>query len=184
MSNNNWKWGQSSQNAFKLIAQAFDFNTDSVRTVKDADVTKQLKEADASEIQVKRIADYVSATKKRWKNSLRANAYLHGLVRQGLTILGQKQVQESQTTKEYAKHITGTRVLSAKTNLAVEKTYTKGARQIEKTGKDLQRFTGELNDQYQVIDETAEQASQQRRVGYRDRVQKRLASNSRPWRNY
>jgi hypothetical protein len=60
----------------------------------------------------------------------------------------------------------------------------KGAKEIEKTGKDLQRYQADINDQYQVIDQTAEQQSQQRRVGYRDRVQKRLAANSRPWRNY
>jgi hypothetical protein len=184
MSDNNWKWGQSSANAFKLIAQAFDFNPDTVRTVKDSDVTKQLKEADASDIQVKRIQDFASATKKRWKNSLRANAMLHGLVRTGMRILGQKQQQEATTTREYAKHITGTRVLSAKTHTSVEKTYLKGAKQIEKTGKDLQRYQGEIDDQYQVLDSTAEQQSQQRRVGYRERVQKRLAANSRPWRNY
>ncbi len=184
MSDNNWKWGQSSANAFKLIASAFDFNADSVRTVKDGDVSKQLKEADASDIQVKRIQDFASATKRRWKNSLRANAMLHGLVRTGMQILGQKQQQEAQTTKQYAKHITDTRVLSAKTHTSVEKTYLKGAKQIEKTGKDLQRYQGEIDDQYQVIDQTANQASQQKRVGYRDRVQKRLAANSRPWRNY
>lgn len=184
MSDNNWKWGQSSANAFKLIASAFDFNPDTVRTVKDGDVTKQLKEADASDIQVKRIQDFTNATKRRWKNSLRANGMLHGLVRTGMQILGQKQHQEATTTKEYAKHITGTRVLSTKTHVAVEKTYHKGAKQIEKSGKDLERFKGEVDDQYQTLDSTAEQQSQQRRVGYRERVQKRLAANSRPWRNY
>jgi hypothetical protein len=60
----------------------------------------------------------------------------------------------------------------------------KGAKQIEKTGKDLSRYQGEIDEQYQVIDQTAEQQSQQKRVGYRERVQKRLAANSRPWRNY
>lgn len=184
MSNNNWKWGQSSQNAFKLISQAFDFNADAVRTVKDGDVSKQLKEADASDIQVKRIQDYTNALKKRWKNSIKANSMLHGTVRTALSLLSQKQHQEAQTTKEYAKHVAGTRVLSARTQTAVEKTYLKGAKEIEKTGKDLQRYTGELNEQYQVIDETANQQSQQRRVGYRERTQKRLAANSRPWRNY
>lgn len=184
MADNNWKWGQSSQNAFNLIATAFGFNADTVRQVKDGDVTKQLKEADASDIQVKRIQDFTSATKRRWKNSLKANAMLHGLVRTGMQLLGQKQQQEAQTTKEYAKHITGTRVLSAKTQTAVEKTYQKGAKQIQQAQKDLNRYNAELNEQYQVIDQTAEQQSQQRRVGYRDRVQKRLAANSRPWRNY
>jgi hypothetical protein len=182
--NNNWKWGQSSQNAFKLIAQAFDFNADSVRTVKDADVTKQLKEADASDIQVKRIQDYTNALKKRWRNSVRANGMLHGTVRTALGLLTQKYQQEATTTKEYAKHITSTRVLSAKTNTSIEKTYQRGAKQIEKTGKDLARFQGELDEQYQVIDQTAETQSQQRRLGYRDRAQKRLAANNRPWRNY
>lgn len=184
MSNSNWKWGQSSQNAFQLISQAFGISADQITKVKDGEVTKQLKEADASDIQVKRIQDYTTATKKRWKNSIKANAMIHGLVRTGLQILGQKQQQEATTTKEYAKHITNTRVLSAKTNTAVEKTYLKGAKEIEKTGKDLQRYTGELNDQYQVIDQTANQASQQRRIGYRERVQKRLAASARPWRNY
>lgn len=182
--NNNWKWGQSSQNAFNLVGQLFGFNADSIRTIKDEEVTKQLKEAEASDIQVKRIQDYVAATKKRWKNSIKANAMIHGLVRTGLSIMGQKQQQEATTTKEFAKAVTKTRVLSAKTTTAVEKTYKKGAKEIEKTGKDLQRFEGELNEQYQVIDEGANQQSQQRRLGYRDRAQKRLAANSRPWRNY
>jgi hypothetical protein len=180
----NWKWGQSSQNAFKLIAQAFDFNVDSVRTAKDGDVSKALKEADASDIQVKRIQDYTNALKKRWKNSVKANGMLHGTVRTALSLLTQKQQQEAQTTKEYAKHVTGTRVLSAKTQTAVEKTYLKGAKEIQKTSNDLQRYKGELDDQYQVTEQTANQQSQQRRIGYRDRVQKRLAANTRPWRNY
>jgi hypothetical protein len=183
-SNNNWKWGQSSQNAFSLISQAFGFNPDEVKSIKDSDVTKNLKEADVSDVQVKRIQDFTNATKRRWKNSLRANGMLHGLVRTGMQILGQKQQQEATTTKEYAKHITSTRVLSAKTTTTVEKIYTKGGKQIEEAGKNLNRYKEELNDQYQVIDQTADQQSQQRRIGYRDRVQKRLAANSRPWRNY
>jgi hypothetical protein len=182
--NNDWKWSQSSQNAFNLIGQFFGFNPDEARKVKDGEVTKALKSADESDIQVKRIQDYTNATKRHWKNSIKANAMLHGLVRTGLSLMGMKQQQESVTTKEYAKAVTKTRVLSAKTQTAVQKTYLKGGKEIEKTGKDLQRFQGELNDQYQVIDQTANQQSQQWRVGYRDRVQKRLAANSRPWRNY
>jgi hypothetical protein len=185
MSNdNNWKWGQSSQNAFTLIAQAFNFNADMARKVQDAEVSQQLKEADASDIQVKRVQDYTNALKRRWKNSLKANGMLHGLVRTGLTLLGQKQQQEAQTTKEYAKQITSTRVLSAKTQTQVEKTYLKGAKQIEKAGKQLSLAKEEINDQYQVADEQAIQASQQRRLSYREKAQKRLQSQQRPWRNY
>ena len=111
-------------------------------------------------------------------------AMIHGLVRTGLSLIGQQQQQEATTTKEYAKTIIKTRVLSAKTNTAVEKTYLKGAKEIQKTGNDLQHYTGELDEQYQMIEAQASQASQQRRLGYRDRAQKRLAANSRPWRNY
>jgi hypothetical protein len=186
MADNNWKWGQSSQNAFKLIADAFNFNADTIRTAKDGDITKLLKDADSSDIQVKRIQDGTNALKRLWKNSVRANGMLHGTVRTALGLLSQKQQQEATTTKEYAKHITGTRVLSAKTHTAVEKTYLKGGKEIEKTGKDLQRYTGELNEQYQVIDESSNQQSQMKRLSYRDKAQKRLASsqNARPWRNY
>ncbi len=147
-------------------------------------MTKALKSADESDIQVKRIQDYTNATKRHWKNSIKANAMLHGLVRTGLSLMGMKQQQESITTKEYAKAVTKTRVLSAKTQTAVQKTYLKGGKEIEKTGKDLQRFSGELNEQYQVIDETANNQSNQRRLSFRERTQKRLAANSRPWRNY
>lgn len=184
MADNNWKWGQSSQNAFNLIQQAFGINPDEIRKLKDDQVSKVLKQAEESDIQVKRVQDFVQATKRHWRNSLKANGMIHGLVRNGLTLLGQKQQQEATTTKEYAKAITNTRVLSAKTQTAVTKTYERGAKQIEKTSKDLQRFTGELNEQYQIADETANQQSQQRRLGYRERAQKRLAANSRPWRNY
>jgi hypothetical protein len=182
--NNNWKWGQSSQNAFELIGQFFNFNPEEAKKVKDSEVTKALKEADASDIQVKRIQDFANATKRRWRNSLKAGASIHGLVRNGLQLMIQQRRQEAQTTKEYAKAITDTSVLNAETNTAVEKTYLKGAKRIEKTGKDLQRFSGELNEQYQVIDETANSQSQQRRLSFRERTQKRLAANSRPWRNY
>lgn len=181
---NDWKWGQSSQNAFNLVSQIFNFNPDEVRKINDSEVSKQLQEADASDVQVKRIQDFTSALKKRWKNSIRANGMLHGTVRTALQLIGQKQQQEAQTTTEYAKHITNTRVLSAKTQTKVSKTYAKGAKQIEQTAKDLNRYQGDLNDQYQVIDQTAETQSQQHRLGYRDRVQKRLAANARPWRNY
>ncbi len=184
MSNNNWKWGQSSQNAFQLVGNFFGFNADSLNQITDGDVTKQMKEADASDTQVKRIQDFCNAFKRRVKNSLKANAMKHGTVRALLNAQQQVQQQEATTTKEYTKYVTGTRVLSAKTNTAVQKIYNKGVKQIEQTNKDLTRSTQELNDQYQVIDQTAEQQSQQRRVGYRDRAQKRLAANSRPWRNY
>lgn len=179
-----WKWKQSSDKAFNLISSMFGFNPDTLYTVKDKDTTKLLKDADASDIQVKRTQDAVKAVKRTWRNKLRISASIHGLVNAGLGIITQQRVLESKTTKESAKMITGTRVLSAKTQTAVEKTYLKGAKEIEKTGKDLQRYTGELNDQYQVIDANANSQSQQRRVGYRDRAQKRITANSRPWRNY
>lgn len=182
--NSNWKWGQSSQNAFKLVAQVFNLDVEGIKKLNDSEVSKVLKKADESDIQVKRVQDFVQGTKRYWRNSLKANGMIHGLIRNGLMILGQKQLQEATTTKEYAKHITGTRVLSAKTQTAVEKTYLKGAKQIEKSGKDLQRYTGEINEQYQVVEENAEKQSQQRRIGYRERAQKRLAANARPWRNY
>lgn len=184
MSNENWKWGQSSQNAFNLIANVFDFHPGAIRTAKDADVTRQLKEADISDTQVKRIQDYTNALKRRWRNSVKANGMLHGTVRTALSLLSQKQHQEAQTTKEYAKYVTGTRVLSAQTSTAVEKTYSRGAKQVQKAGKDLQRFKGELDDQYEVQEQVAEQASQKRKFSYRERAQKRLTANARPWRNY
>jgi|SRR4028118_414951 hypothetical protein len=184
MTENNWKWGQSSQNAFQLVGQFFGFNPNEINKLKDEEVTKALKQADSSDIQVKRVQDYTNATKRYWKNSIKANAMVHGLVRTGLSLMGMKQQQEGTTTREYAKAITNTRVQSAKTQTAVEKIYQKGSKEIEKSGKDLNRFSSELNEQYQVIDETANQQSEKRRLGYRERVQKRLASNSRPWRNY
>jgi hypothetical protein len=184
MANDNWKWGQSSQNAFQLVGQLFGFNPNEVTKLKDAEVTKALKQADDSDTQVKRIQDYANATKKHWKNSIKANAMIHGLVRTGLSLMGQKQQQEATTTKEYAKAVTNTRVLSAKTQTQVQKTYLKGEKEIQKTGKQLQLSKEELNEQYQVTDEQATQASQQRRLGYREKVQKRLASQQRPWRNY
>jgi hypothetical protein len=182
--NNNWKWGQSSQNAFKLVGQFFNISPEGMVKAKDGEVSKALKAADESSIQANRTQDLVNATKKKWKNQMKMGAMLHGLVRTGLSLIGQQQQMEATTTKEFAKAVTKTRVLSAKTNTAVEKTYSKGVKDIEKTGKDLQRYQADINDQYQVIDQTAEQQSQQRRIGYRDRVQKRLAANSRPWRNY
>lgn len=184
MADNNWKWGKSSQNAFNLVGQFFNISPNSLANAKDSEVTKALKNADASDIQVKRTQDLVNATKRSWRNSIRMGTMIHGLVRTGLSLIGQQQQQEATTTKEYAKAITKTRVLSAKTNTAVEKAYLKGAKEIQKTGNDLQRYTGELDEQYQTIEANANQASQQRRLGYRDRAQKRLTANSRPWRNY
>lgn len=184
MADNNWKWGKSSQNAFNLVGQFFNISPNSLANAKDSEVTKALKNADASDIQVKRTQDLVNATKRSWRNSIRMGAMIHGLVRTGLSLIGQQQQQEATTTKEHAKAITKTRVLSAKTNTAVEKAYLKGAKEIQKTGNDLQRYTGELDEQYQTIEANANQASQQRRLGYRDRAQKRLTANSRPWRNY
>lgn len=179
-----WKWSSSSNNAFDLVGKFFGFSPESLKDLKDGEVSKALKTADESDIKVQRIQDYTNATKRYWRNSLKGNAMIHGLVRTGLSLMGMQQQQEATTTKEYAKAVTKTRVLSAKTSTVVEKSYLKGAKEIEKTGKDLQRYQVELNDQYQVIDATANQQSQQRRVGYRERVQKRLAANSRPWRNY
>jgi 3-methyladenine DNA glycosylase Tag len=181
---NNWKWGQASRNAFNLVGQFFGIDPESVAKVKSSEVTKALKEADVSDTQVKMAQDYTNALKKRMRNSLKVGAMVHGLARNMLGFMNQQQQQEATTAREYAKSVVKTRTLSAKTNTAVEKAYLKGAKDIEKSGKDLQRYTGELNEQYQVIDETANQQSQQRKLSFRDRTQKRLAANSRPWRNY
>jgi hypothetical protein len=182
---NPWKWGQSSTNAMQVVGQFFGLgNPQSIKDVKDSEVQKALKNADESTIQVKRVQDYTMATKRQWKNQTRIGAMIHGLVRNGMQMIKQQRIQESQTTKEYAKLITDTSVLSAKTNTAIEKTYARGEKQIQQTGKQLQLTKEELDEQYQVTDTTAVQQSQQRRLSYRDRAQKRLAANNRPWRNY
>lgn len=180
---NNWKWGQSSANAFTLVGQIFGVTPKNLASIKDGDTKKLIQQADASDIQVKRTQDGVNAVKRTWRNQSRIGAMIHGLVRTGLTHILTQRKQEATTTKEYAKLVTSSSVLSAKTGTEVEKTYHKGARQIEKTGKDLTRFKGEVDEQFQVIDATATEQSSQRRISYRDRAQKRLASNQRPWRN-
>jgi hypothetical protein len=181
----NWKWGQSSNNAMQLVGRFFGFGSpQSIKDVQDTQVQLALKDADESTIQVKRVQDYTNATKRKWRNQTRIGAMIHGLVRNGMQMIKQQRIQESQTTKEYAKLITDTSVLSAKTNTAIEKTYARGEKQIQQSGKQLQLAKEELDEQYQVADQTSIQQSQQRRIGYRDRAQKRLAANSRPWRNY
>jgi hypothetical protein len=183
-SSDTWQWGQSSANAFNLVGQFFGIAPKNLSSVKDAEVTKLLQNADASDTQVKRTQDAVNAVKRTWRNQTRVGAMLHGLVRTGLQHILTTRKQEATTTKEYAKTITSTSVLSSKTRTAIEKTYARGEKQIQQSGKELQLAKEELNEQYQVADTTALQQSQQRRVGYRDRAQKRLAANSRPWRNY
>jgi hypothetical protein len=180
----NWKWGQSSANAFSLIGQFFGVVPKNLITIKDEDAKKLLQQADASDVQVKRTQDAVQATKKVWRNQSKIGAMIHGLVRNGMQHVLTQRRQEATTTKEYAKLVTNTSVLSSKTNTAVQKTYLKGEKEIQKTGKDLERYQGDLNDQYQTIEQSATEQSSQRRIGYRDRAQKRLAANSRPWRNY
>jgi hypothetical protein len=181
---NTWKWGQSSANAFNLVGQLFGVVPKDLVSITDEKAKKLLQNADASDTQVKRTQDAVQATKKLWRNQSKIGAMVHGLIRTGMTHILTQRRQEATTTKEYAKLITNTSVLSTKTDTAVEKTYLKGEKEIQKSGKELQRYQGDLNEQYQVADETAVTQSQQRRVGYRDRAQKRLAANSRPWRNY
>jgi len=179
----NWKWGQSSANAFQLVGQFFGVVPKNLAAIKDADAKKLIQQADASDIQVKRTQDGVNAVKRTWRNQSRIGAMIHGLVRTGLGHVLTQRKQEATTTKEYAKLVTSTSVLSTRTGTAVEKTYHKGAKQIDKAGKDLNRFKGEVDEQFQVIEATATEQSNQRRVGYRDRAQKRLASSQRPWRN-
>jgi hypothetical protein len=179
---NNWKWGQSSQNAFKLVGTFFNINPESLATVKDAEAKKFIQQADASDVQVKRTQDAVNAVKKNLKNRTRIGAMLHGLARTGLQHILTTRRQEAVTTREYAKTITATSVLSAKTNTAVEKTYLKGEKEIQKTGKDSNRYQGDLNEQYQVIDETANEQSNTRRLSYREKATKRLEAGKRPWR--
>lgn len=179
-----WKWGQSSTNAFNVVAGFFGVVPKNLINIKDADAKKLLQQADASDIQVKRTQDAIQATKKVWRNQSKIGAMIHGLVRNGMQHVLTQRRQEATTTKEYAKLVTSTSVLSSKTNTVVQKTYLKGTKEIKKTSKDLNRYQGELSEQYQTIDSTAEEQSQQRRIGYRDRAQKRLTANSRPWRNY
>ena len=101
-----WKWTDSSNRAFQLVGQFFGVSPQNLTTIKDGDVTKLLKQADASEIQVKRTQDAVKAVKKSWRSQLRINASIHGLVRTGLGLITQQRRLEAQTTKESAKTIT------------------------------------------------------------------------------
>lgn len=181
--NQNWKWGQSSQNAFKLIGQFLNIDPKGIAQINNAQAKSVLKLADSSDIQVKRTQDVTNAYKKLWRNQSKIGAMVHGLVRTGMRhLIGQRR-QEAATTKEYAKLVTDTNVLSAKTRTAVEKTHHKGAKQVQQATKQLELAKEEIDEQYQTIETTAQQQSQQRRVGYRDRAQKRLASSQRPWRN-
>ena len=182
--NQNWKWAQSSTNAFNVVAGFFGVVPKNLVNIKDEEAKKLLQQADVSDIQVKRTQDVVSATKKVWRNQSKIGAMIHGLVRNGMQHILTQRRQEATTTKEYAKLVTNTSVLSAKTNTAVQKTYLKGEKQIQQAGKQLQLSKDELDEQYQVADQAAVNQSQQRRVSYRDRAQKRLTANSRPWRNY
>lgn len=184
MGNEDWKWKESSQNAFKLVNSFFGVNPAELISIDDDKAKKILQESDKSELQVKRVQDVTRAVKRTWKNQLKIGTALHGLVRNGLDLITQQRRMESKTTEQYAKNVTDTRVLSAKTQTTVQKTYLKGAKQIEKSGNDLQRYQGDLDEQYKVSEENANNQSQQRRVGYRERTQKRMAANSRPWRNY
>lgn len=181
--NQDWKWGQSSQNAFKSIGQFLNIDPKGIAQVNNAQAKSVLKLADNSDVQVKRTQDVTNAYKKLWRNQSKIGAMIHGLVRTGMQhVIGQRR-QEAATTKEYAKLVTDTSVLSAKTRTAVEKTHHKGAKQIQQATTQLELAKGEIDEQYQTIETTAQQQSQQRRVGYRDRAQKRLASSQRPWRN-
>jgi len=86
---NNWKWGQSSQNAFQLVGQFFSIAPANLAKAKDAEVSKILKAADESDTAVKRTQDYANALKRNWKNQVKMGAMIHGLVRTGLTLIGQ-----------------------------------------------------------------------------------------------
>lgn len=179
-----WKWNNSSNNAFNKVADFFNIKPIDLGSIKDKETQAILKKAEVSEIQVKRTQDAVQGYKRLWRNQMKMGAMIHGLVRNGMDLILQQRRQESATTKQYAKLVTNTRVLSAKTNTAIQKTYLKGGKEIEKSGKDFARYTGELDDQYQVTNDNAEKQSQQRRISYRERAQKRLTANERPWRNY
>lgn len=181
---NGWKWGQSSANSFDVVANFFGVTPKNLANVKDGDTKKLLQQADNSDVQLKRTQDAVRATKKIWRNQSRIGAAIHGLVRNGMTHILTQRRQEATTTKQYAKLVTDTSVLSTKTGTAVEKTYHRGAKQIEQSGKELNRFKEEVNDQFQTVETNAIEQSNQRKVSYRDRAQKRLTANSRPWRNY
>ena len=63
-SSDTWKWGQSSQNAFSLVGQFFGISPKDLAATKDAEVTKLLQNADASDVQVKRTQDAVNAVKR------------------------------------------------------------------------------------------------------------------------
>ncbi len=186
MSNNNqeWKWGQVANNALTLVNQFFNADVQNLAQVKDKDVQKLLKDADHSDIQTKRVQDGVRAITRKWANQAQVGGMLHGLVRKGLTHVLTQRRQEATTAKEYAKLITATSVTSAQTTTAIERTYHKGAKQIEKSNKSLDRAKADIDARYEATEETANTAATTRRLGYRDRAQKRLAANSRPWRNY
>jgi hypothetical protein len=87
-----WKWAQSSNNAMQLVGQFFGFGSpQTIKDVKDTQVQTALKNADASDIQVKRVQDYTNATKRQWKNQTRIGAMIHGLVRNGMQMIKQQR---------------------------------------------------------------------------------------------
>lgn len=179
-----WKWDKASGNALTLVSQFFGFNSQSIQNATDESTKAILQQADASDTQVKRVQDFARGQKKIWRNNLRIGATIHGLVRSGLGMILEQRRIESTTAKEYAKTITGTSVLDAKTKRAIETTYHKGSAQIKGAEEQLNLKKQEIDTQYSEDSQVRQTQSQQRLGGYRERAQKRLTANARPWRNY
>jgi hypothetical protein len=184
MTDNNWKWGETANKAMNLVNQFFGANVQSFKDVKDGEAKKILKAADDSAVQVQRSRDVINATRKRWKNQQKIGSAIHGLIRSGLDMIYAQRKEESKTAKHLAKTAVDTAVLNTRTRTTIERKTLRGQSAMRKTQNQLNLDSQEIIEAESVDIGAQADRFNQRRIGYRDRVQKRISAGQTPWRNY
>ncbi len=191
MSNNNqkqnqtsWKWSQSFDVAASLIQEAFGVTPDQIKKAgkSDTEAKKLIQAAEASDNDVARTRDVISAQRKLLTNSNKINGMLHGFVRNALDLVSSRRKDEATTAKRLSKFTADVAILDAKTNKSAEKDYHRMGAAIGQVNAETNQDKERITAQYTSLGEIANQRHQQALQDIQTRQQKRIEGSKKPWK--
>jgi hypothetical protein len=191
MSNNNqkqnqtsWKWAQSFDVASSLIQEVFGVTPDQIKKAgkSDTEAKKLIQTAEASDTDVARTRDVISAQRKLLTNANKINGMLHGFVRNALDLVNSRRNDESTTAKRLSKLTADIAILDAKTNKSAEKDYHRMGAAIGQVNAETNLDKEKITAQYTSLGEIANQRHQQALQDIQTRQQKRIEGSKKPWK--
>jgi uncharacterized protein YicC (UPF0701 family) len=180
-----WKWSASFDQAAKVVQEIFNITPDTLKKAgkSDTETKKLIQSADASDVDVQRTRDAISAQRKLITNANKIDGMVHGFIRGALDLVYSRRKNESKTAKQLSKFTANVAILDARTNKAAQKDYHRMGAAIGEINESTERDKEVITAQYQSIGEVSQAKTQQALIDIQARQQRRIEGSKKPWKS-